>query len=64
MQFKIEGMTCEGCVGAVERVAKRVPGVVAARAKLEEKRLDVEGTPDASAVIAAVDRAGYKASVA
>jgi hypothetical protein len=38
--------------------------VISARASLAERRLYVEGSPDPSLVIAAVERAGYKATAA
>ncbi len=62
MEFKVEGMTCGGCVSAVERVMSRVAGVTAVRVSLADKRLVVEGNPDRAAVIAAVQRAGYTAT--
>jgi copper chaperone CopZ len=61
VQFEVEGMTCDGCIGAVERVARKVPGVASAKATLADKKLVIEGTPDPNAVIAAVQRAGYTA---
>jgi Au+-exporting ATPase len=61
MKLEIEGMSCDGCVQAVQRVVRKVPGVVSAEANLAEKQLTVEGNPERAAVIAAVEKAGYKA---
>lgn len=58
-EFKVSGMTCDGCKGAVERVVKRIPGVTRAEATVAEGKLVVEGTPDRAAVIQAVAKAGY-----
>ena len=62
MEFKVTGMTCDGCTASVERVVKRVPGVTGAKAVLAEGRLFIEGSPDPTSVIAAVKKAGYEAT--
>jgi Cu+-exporting ATPase len=57
----ITGMTCAACVGRIERVLKRVPGVAAANVNLATEIAQVAG--DASltpaAIEAAIARAGY-----
>jgi copper chaperone CopZ len=58
-ELKVTGMTCDGCKSSVERVVKRVAGVTAATVDLPSGRLTVEGTPDPTAVRAAVEKAGY-----
>ena len=60
----VEGMTCDGCSNAVQRVVSRVPGVIKAAVSLADKRLDIEGAPDRGAVVAAVEKAGYKVAEA
>lgn len=62
-EFEVEGMTCAACVGRVERVLKRVPGVRDAAVNLATHRATLAVAPgfDASAVVAAVDAAGYAA---
>ncbi|PWV65873.1 heavy metal translocating P-type ATPase [Plasticicumulans acidivorans] len=62
-QLQISGMTCASCVGRVEKVLQRHPGVVAARVNLasESASIDTLGAPELSALIAAVERAGYGA---
>jgi P-type Cu+ transporter len=59
LELTVEGMTCDGCKNAVERVVKRVPGVSDAAVSLADKRLVVRGNPDRAAVVAAVQKAGY-----
>ncbi len=62
-EFEVEGMTCAACVGRVERVLKRVPGVRDAAVNLATHRATLAVAPgfDAAAVVAAVDAAGYAA---
>jgi Cu2+-exporting ATPase len=59
MELKVTGMTCEGCKSSVERVVKRVPGVVSATVRLEENKLVIEGSPSREEIIKAIERAGY-----
>ena len=62
-EFSIEGMTCASCVGRVEKALKAVPGVQVAEVNLATERATVraEGVT-AGALVAAVDRAGYRAT--
>jgi len=61
-ELDIDGMTCAACVGRVERVLKRVPGVRDAAVNLATQRatVTVEGVPD-EALVAAIEKAGYGA---
>ncbi|MFR0692455.1 heavy metal translocating P-type ATPase [Enterobacterales bacterium AE_CKDN230030158-1A_HGKHYDSX7] len=63
LELAIEGMTCASCVGRVERALNKVPGVRSASVNLASERAHVEllGAIETSALIAAVDKAGYKA---
>ncbi|WP_111747161.1 CopZ family metallochaperone [Salinisphaera orenii] len=64
-KLKIEGMSCQHCVKAVDTALSDVPGVdrvVAVR--LDEGEAEVEGTADTNALIAAVEEEGYKARIA
>ncbi len=58
----VEGMTCASCVGRVERVLGKVPGVRTVSVNLATGRATVEaaGWVDEAALEAAVARAGYK----
>ena len=62
----IEGMTCASCAGRVERALKHLPDVVDATVNLATERAHVAfaGAADPQAVIAAVQAAGYGASLA
>ena len=60
----IEGMSCASCVRRVEQALLRVPGVVEAAVNLALGTAEVEVLPGAVEVrdlIAAVERAGYRA---
>ncbi|MDL2693839.1 gold/copper-translocating P-type ATPase GolT [Salmonella enterica] len=57
----IEGMTCASCVARVEKGIKAVPGVTDATVNLATERATVRGTASAEAVIAAIEKTGYKA---
>ncbi len=61
----IENMHCGGCLRKVETALQSVPGVAAARANLSTKRASVyfDGSGrDASVLIDALERAGFKAA--
>src|SRR5690606_9384261 len=65
LELAIGGMTCASCVGRVERALGKVPGVHGASVNLASERARVElleGT-DPAALIAAVEQAGYSASL-
>ncbi len=61
----IGGMTCASCAGHVERALGKVPGVQSVSVNLANERAHVEvlGQMDPSVLIAAVDKAGYSASL-
>ena len=55
LELDIEGMSCAACVGRVEKVLQRVPGVVTANVNLASRRAHVElagGVPTAALVAA------------
>ncbi|HLS50938.1 MAG TPA: heavy metal translocating P-type ATPase [Burkholderiaceae bacterium] len=66
LRLSVQGMHCASCVGQVERAVLNLPGVSAASVNLATERADVEfsSAVDAQAVIAAIQSAGYEASVA
>ncbi len=57
----VEGMTCASCVGRVERVVAKLPGVRSASVNLATGRTSVEvaGWVEAGTVEAAIAKAGY-----
>jgi Cu+-exporting ATPase len=62
----ISGMTCASCAGRVEKALRAVPGVVDASVNLATERATVYGlgsAPAPDALVAAVQKAGYGASV-
>ena len=62
VELKIEGMTCGGCVGSVQRVLQQVPGVEEVQVTLQPGAASVRYDPartDVSALAAAVEDAGY-----
>ncbi|MCQ4345908.1 heavy metal translocating P-type ATPase [Pseudomonas stutzeri] len=64
IELAVDGMTCASCVGRVERALGKVPGVTEAYVNLASERARVRvlrGLP-ASALIAAIARAGYSAT--
>jgi Cu+-exporting ATPase len=65
IDLNIAGMTCASCVGRVEKALLKVPGVLAASVNLatESARIKVTGGVEAGALIAAIDKAGYAATV-
>ena len=63
-ELEIRGMTCASCAGHVTQALRGVAGVDDAAVNLATERATVlhEGSVDAQALIAAVERAGYEAS--
>ena len=61
----ISGMTCASCAGRVERALGKVPGVQSVSVNLANERahVEVQGQMDPAVLIAAVDKAGYTASL-
>lgn len=57
----IDGMTCAACAGRVSRALQAVPGVTSAQVNLATERATVAGSAPLSALLAAVDDAGYAA---
>ena len=64
VSLAVTGMTCTGCARTVERVLSRVSGVTSAAVDFEPGIAIVNGTVETSSLIAAVETAGYGASIA
>ena len=62
--LQVQGMTCASCVGRVERVLKKQPGVQAVSVNLATERASIRLLADTpvQALVAAIDKAGYPAS--
>ena len=63
-QYHVTGMTCAACSAHVEKAVKAVDGVSSVTVSLLTNAMSVEGTASPQAVIAAVEKAGYGASLA
>ena len=61
-QYNVTGMSCAACSARVEKAVGKVPGVTACSVSLLTNSMGVEGTAEPSAIIAAVEAAGYGAS--
>jgi len=61
-RFSIGGMSCAGCVAAVENAIRAVPGVDEATVNLGERTASVSGHVVPESVVEAVTRAGYEAA--
>ncbi|MED9892354.1 heavy metal translocating P-type ATPase, partial [Ruminococcus champanellensis] len=62
-QYEVTGMSCAACSTRVERAVSAVPGVESCAVNLLTNSMGVEGTAAPDAVIAAVQAAGYGASL-
>lgn len=62
-QYTVTGMSCAACSARVEKAVSKVPGVTSCSVSLLTNSMGVEGTAEPGAVIAAVEAAGYGASV-
>ena len=61
-QYTVTGMSCAACSARVEKAVKAVPGVTSCSVSLLTNAMGVEGTASASAIVKAVQEAGYGAS--
>ena len=65
LTFAVEGMSCDHCRVAISDEVSQVPGVESVDVDLVAKLVQVHGTGvDESAVVGAVDEAGYEAVAA
>ncbi|PIE83228.1 MAG: copper-translocating P-type ATPase [Candidatus Contendobacter odensis] len=59
--LSISGISCAGCVAAVETALRNIPGVTEANVNFAERTAQVIGSPDSATLIQAVQAAGYDA---
>jgi copper chaperone len=65
LTYAVGGMTCDHCTVAVAEEVTKVAGVAAVDVDLSSKLVHVAGTGvDETAVVAAIDEAGYDAVAA
>ncbi len=62
IRLSIGGMSCAGCVAAVEAALRKAAGVTQAQVNFAEHTATVVGTANANQLIEAVVSSGYKAS--
>ena len=62
-QYVVTGMSCAACQARVEKAVSGVPGVSACSVSLLTNSMGVEGAVSDEAVIRAVEKAGYGASL-
>jgi len=62
-QYEVTGMSCAACQARVEKAVSKVPGVTGVAVSLLTNSMGVEGDADSRAVIEAVVKAGYGASL-
>ena len=58
----VEGMTCGHCEQTVEEALREVNGVTDVTADREAEQASVDGDADVTALVQAVEEAGYTAS--
>ena len=62
-QYNVTGMSCAACSARVEKAVNAVPGVTSCSVSLLTNSMGVEGDAPESAIIKAVEGAGYGATV-
>ena len=62
-QYTVTGMSCAACSARVEKAVSKVDGVTSCSVSLLTNSMGVEGTASPEQIIAAVEAAGYGASV-
>ena len=62
-QFNVTGMSCAACQARVEKAVAAVPGVKSCAVSLLTNSMGVEGDAPSEAIIQAVEKDGYGASV-
>ena len=62
-KFNVTGMSCAACSSRVEKAVSKVEGVQSCSVSLLTNSMGVEGSASDESIIAAVEKAGYGASV-
>lgn len=63
-KFNVTGMSCAACSSRVEKAVSKVEGVQSCSVSLLTNSMGVDGSASDESIIAAVEKAGYGASVA
>lgn len=62
-EFIIDGASCGSCVSKIETAVQQISGVTHVEMNFAQRTIRVEGTGNPSAIISAVEKAGYHAKV-
>lgn len=62
-KYNVTGMSCAACAARVEKAVNAVPGVTSCSVSLLTNAMGVEGDASPDAIIQAVEKAGYGASL-
>jgi Cu2+-exporting ATPase len=62
-KYQVTGMSCAACQARVEKAVSAVPGVESCAVSLLTNSMGVEGDADPAAIVEAVEKAGYGASL-
>lgn len=60
IEFQVEGMSCQHCVGAVTKALKAVDGAALVEVNLDEARVRVQSRESAERLGSAIVEAGYE----
>lgn len=60
-RYNVSGMSCAACSSRVEKAVSSLPGINSCNVSLLTNSMTVEGNADSRDIIAAVEKAGYKA---
>ncbi|MHC9510524.1 MULTISPECIES: heavy metal translocating P-type ATPase [Kangiella] len=63
LELLVEGASCGSCVRKIERALLAIPGVESAEMNFAQRTVSVTGNVEASALIKAVEKAGYNAKL-
>lgn len=59
LEFRVQDMTCNHCVGAITRAVKQIAPQASVEVDLERHLVRIQGEADGEAVKAAIADAGY-----
>ena len=57
--LEVDGMTCNGCVGRLQKVLSKLEGVTEALVTLEPGEAKVDGSIPRESIVAAIEGAGF-----
>jgi copper chaperone len=63
LKLQVTGMTCSSCARTLETALKDVAGVRNAEIDYREQTATIDGDPDTTAVLGAIQNEGYQATV-